>query len=154
MSTTLPTAVAAELPTTQPVSCLRLSLAEFTRRVEAAKAKAQATPQAALSFEERQYVPTPGHNILWHPAFPRWFLAQLCPLPLYQVGAWLTNYLLNKPDQPLDFFDFGYVADVLRAGIGHEPPPIDACKYRRALEWVEEVGAAGLWAAQEGPSHE
>jgi hypothetical protein len=153
MSSTLPAVIAIELLAPSPVSCLRLSLAEFTRRVEAAKAKAQATPPAARS-EEQPLIPTLGHNILWHPAFPRWFLAQLCPLPLYQVGAWLTDRLLTKPDGPLDLLDFGYVADVLRAGLGHEPPATDACKYRRALEWVEEVGAAGLLAAQEGATRE
>jgi len=149
-----PVAVATELLATPPVSCLRLSLAEFTRRVEAAKAQVKATPPATLFSEEQQHTLAPGHNILWHPAFPRWFLAQLCPLPLYQVGAWLTDYLLTRPGRPLDFLDFGYVADVLRAGLGHEPAPIDVCKYRRALEWVEEVGAAGLPAPQEGASHE
>lgn len=154
MSSALPAAVATELLATSPVSCLRLSLVEFTRRVDAAKVKAQATPPAACSLEEEQLTPTQGHNILWHPAFPRWFLAQLCPLPLYQVGAWLTDRLLTKPDRPLDLLDFGYLADVLRAGLGHEPPATDACNYCRALEWVEEVGAAGLLAAQEGATRE
>ncbi|MDO7886005.1 hypothetical protein [Hymenobacter cheonanensis] len=61
---------------------------------------------------------------------------------------------MTTPKRPLGLLDFGYVADVLRAGLANEPSTRDACTYRRALDWVEQVGAASLSTEQEGGARE
>jgi hypothetical protein len=82
-------------------------------------------------------------SILWHDDFVHGLKFLVCDKLLYRVTADLPSQLEEANDnEPLDFWDYGYVADMLRELLRQlDTPKGDRQNLRRALAWVEERGS-------------
>jgi hypothetical protein len=120
------------------ISCFALSQAELVRRETAAHLRAE---QVAAEEEISPY--EIGRFILWHIECPVGLKLTVCDQELFRLTASLPTDLLDmNGGQPLDFWDYAYVADVLREWLtAFDHPAGDARCLRRALAWVEEAGA-------------
>lgn len=83
-----------------------------------------------------------GGAPLWHPTFGQSFATRIGAVTLYQVGAWLAEAVAGEPE-PLDYWDFGLLADALRMAIADNKRSKQRASWQRALSWVESQ-AAGL----------
>ena len=121
------------------ISCFALSQPEMLRREEAAHRRAE-----RLAKQEQTHPYEIGRFQLWHVECPLGLRLVVCDNELFRLTAYLPADLLEmNGGQPLDFFDYGYVADVLRELL-HEASLLrgDAQNLRRALAWVEERGSS------------
>lgn len=136
--TTLPNSTSPLLDNGQPaISCFAISQAELVRRQTAAHLRAEAISQQE---ETEPYVV--GRTQLWHEECPQGLVLAVCDEQLFRLTAFLPFVLLEmNGGQPLDFYDYGYVADVLRDAL--QSPAFgagDAQLLRRGLAWAEEQG--------------
>ncbi len=120
------------------ISCFTISQAELVRRQTAAHLRAEAIGQQE---DTAPYVV--GRTQLWHEECPRGLKLAVCDEQLYRLTAFLPFVLLEmNGGQALDFYDYGYVADVLReALLALDLLPGDAQNLRRGLAWAEEQGS-------------
>jgi hypothetical protein len=138
----------------QPViSCFTISLTELVRRSMAAHERAQevAAQQGATSAADFvEELTAAGRNQLWHADFPTGLKLLVCDNELFRLTADLPSQLLEaNGGQPLDFFDYGYVADVLREWVTDAALlPGEGQLMRRALAWVEKQGSGLLAYSQ------
>lgn len=126
----------SSLTTTVPVvSCLNLPHAEYRRRTLAAQA-------LVIKFDsdanETEWL---ASEVLWSDAFWGSFPEYIVHMPLYQIGAWFDEHRIHDYDdsRPFDFWDYCYIADVLREAIVDNTIAQTFC-LERALAWVEQTG--------------
>lgn len=119
------------------VSCFALSKEELVARQDAAHARAEqlAQKEGVNSYDL-------GRFLLWHVECPFGLKATICDEELFRLTAFLPETLQEmNGGQPLDFFDYGYVADVVREYLAESSClPGDAQNLRRALAWAEQQG--------------
>jgi hypothetical protein len=123
----------------QPViSCFALSKVELVRREDAAHLRAE-----QLAVQEETSPWEIGRFQLWHTECPVGLKLVVCDEELFRLTAFLPTDLLEmNGGQPLDFWDYAYVADVLREWlVALDTPAGDMRNMRRALAWVEERGS-------------
>jgi hypothetical protein len=120
------------------ISCFALSQAELLRRENAAHLRAE-----KLAVQEEVSAYEIGRFQLWHVECPLGLRLVVCDQELFRVTAFLPADLLEmNGGQPLDFWDYAYVADVLREQLATGNDPVgDVRCLRRALAWVEEKGS-------------
>lgn len=123
--------------------------AELLRRQQLAEQayKREAATERASAFQD--YRPDGclcrlqlGGASLWHPSFGLLLVTRLGNISLPQVAAWLAEAVAGEP-QPLDYWDFGLLADTLRMAIADNERSKRRASWQRALDWVENQ-AAGL----------
>jgi hypothetical protein len=128
------------------ISCFAISQEELVRRLTVAHERAQevAAQQGATNDTDHlDELLAAGRNQLWHADFPIGLKLLVCDNELFRVTADLPSQLLAaNSGQTLDFFDYGYVADVLREWLA-DGSLFQGEKQimRRALAWVEERGS-------------
>jgi hypothetical protein len=129
------------------ISCFALSEAELLRRLDSAHGRADRlaaqevpTGDATALMQALIYA---GRGQLWHANFPDGLRLLVCDNQLFRLTADLPGQLLAANDgRALDFFDYGYVADVLREWLlSPAVLPSEAHCLRRALAWAEERGS-------------
>jgi hypothetical protein len=84
-----------------------------------------------------------ARRTLWHDDFAQGLKLLVCDKFLFRVTAELPEQLEEaNGNEPLDFWDYGYVADVLRELIQEfGTPKGDRANLQRALAWVEREGS-------------
>jgi len=129
---------------TPVVSCFTLPIDELVQRQNFAyeRAKAQAQTEGADAEDARAI----ASMTLWHSEFSNGLYMCIRDNELFRVAADLPGELLVANGmRELDFYDYGYVADVLRERLASSVVTAgDAQNLRRALAWVEQTGAALL----------
>lgn len=129
------------------ISCFNLNWAELKRRNDVAHQRAakearelsKGQPEQALLEQYAQV----ARSILWHTDFADGLRLLVCDRELFEVAAGLPLDLEGaNGEQPLDFWDYGYVADLLRELLATQGlPKGDRLCLKRALAWVEEKGS-------------
>jgi hypothetical protein len=130
------------------ISCFSLPIDELVSRQNFAYERAKAQAQAeGVDDEDAQEI---ARMTLWHSEFPAGFFLYVSDNDLFRVAADLPNELfVANGCRELDFYDYGYVADVLRERLASVClTQGDAQNLRRALAWVEQTGTALLPAEQ------
>lgn len=129
------------------ISCLNIKLEELTRRTNAAHDRAQQELKAQADKLQgqdlMQLALELARHTLWHEDFSAGLKFMVCDRRLFRVAADLPSQLEEANEgQPLDFWDYGYVADELRELLTvQDLPKGDRQNLRRALAWVEEKGS-------------
>lgn len=126
------------------VSCFNLPIDELVQRQNLAYKRAKAQAQAEGADEgDAQSI---ASMTLWHGEFSTGIFLYISDNDLFRVAADLPGQLLRANGcRNLDFYDYGYVADVLRERLTSVYLTLgDAQNLRRALAWVEQAGAALL----------
>jgi hypothetical protein len=120
------------------ISCFTISQQEVVRRETAAHLRAE-----RLAEQEETSPYEVGRFQLWHVECRAGLKLLVCDEELFRLTAYLPADLLEmNGGQALDFFDYGYVADVLRELLTEQGlPKGDRQNLRRALAWVEERGS-------------
>jgi hypothetical protein len=129
------------------ISCFSASREELARREAAAHARAKALARQQEPDPERQEAAASeiGQYLLWHVDFPATFRLLVCDAFLFRLTADLAHELPEANDgQPLDYWDYGYVADILREALVDSPSLQGTLNLTRALRWVEAQGARKL----------
>lgn len=126
------------------ICCFALSPADLARRVSAAHERAcallaqQPPASPAEAAAERAHL---SRYQLWHEDFTLGLKLLVCDTPLYRLTADLPGQLqAANGEQPLDFWDYAYLADVLRELLTSHCHKGDRLHLRRALAWVEQQG--------------
>jgi hypothetical protein len=129
------------------ISCINLSWAELKRRNDLAHQQAEEKTRVLVKEEPSQDAVTHYAAVacfaMWHTDFPAGLKMMVCDTELFEVAARLPMDLLDaNGGEPLDFWDYGYVADVLRELLTERSlPKGDRLCLKRALAWVEERGS-------------
>jgi hypothetical protein len=129
------------------ISCLNLNATELYRRVNAAHDKADklvaALPCELAGEDLVSEAIRISRHILWHADFADGLRLWVCDNQLFRLVADLPSQLQEaNNEQRLDFYDYGYVADVLRELLTeYGLPKGDRLCLKRALAWVEERGS-------------
>lgn len=119
------------------ISLTHIGLRLLLEREQAATRRAQAL--AAQEFEPGELKKDAdwfGRGILWHDAFPQGLRLLVCDTPLYRLTALLSFDLPSMNNGPLDYYDYGYVADVLRELLADCQTWQEELALSRALAWV------------------
>jgi hypothetical protein len=128
------------------ISCFNLSWAELKRRNDLAHERANAQtkelPKDLPDLELIGRYAEIARAIMWHTDFPAGLKLLVCDTELFEVAARLQTDLQDaNGGQGLDFWDYGYVADLLRELLSERHlPKGDRLCLKRALAWVEERG--------------
>jgi hypothetical protein len=147
--TTSQAAIHPLLANGQPaVSCFGMHIDEIVQRQNFAYERAKAKAQAEGADE--QDAQDIASMTLWHGFFPDGICLYISDNDLFRVTADLPGELFAANGcRELDFYDYGYVADILRERLAScVLTQGDAQNLRRALAWVEQAGAALLPTVQ------
>jgi hypothetical protein len=129
------------------ISCFNLDWVGLKRRNDLAHQRAEKQAKElpkALSEQEllEQYAQI-ARTTMWHTDFRDGLKLLVCDTDLFEVAARLQMDLEDaNGGQSLDFWDCGYVADLLRELLAEQSlPKGDRLCLKRALAWVEERGS-------------
>lgn len=129
------------------ISCFLLNWAELKRRNDLAHERAakelRKISVGLANNELYEHLAEIAHNTLWHTDYPAGLKMRVCDTELFEVAARLPLDLLDaNGGEPLDFWDYGYVADLLREMLSEgQLPQGDRLCLKRALAWVEQRGS-------------
>jgi len=129
------------------ISCLGLSWAELKQRndlaYERGVAEMRNLDKSLTDNELYDQYALVAQGILWHTEFPIGLRLCVCDMELFEVAARLPlDLVAANGGEPLDFFDYAYVADVLREWLCDTTLAAgDMQNLRRALAWAEHKGS-------------
>ncbi|MGI4736118.1 MAG: hypothetical protein ACRYG7_13155 [Janthinobacterium lividum] len=133
------------------ISCFTLEWAELKRRNDLAHERAAAKSEERASdmpdLEAIEHYKAIARRTMWHTDFLTGLKLLVCDTQLFELAACLPMDLKDaNAGEPLDFWDFAYLADMLRELLtqGHCIGKGDRLCLKRALAWVEGHGS-GLW---------
>lgn len=126
------------------ISCFGMHIDEIVQRQNFAyeRAKAKAEAEGVCEQDAKDI----ASMTLWHGEFSTGIFLYISDNDLFRVAADLPGELyVANGCRDLDFYDYGYVADVLRERLASCVLTAgDAQNLRRALAWVEQAGTTLL----------
>jgi hypothetical protein len=129
------------------ISCFSLGWAELKRRNDLAHQRAEEQtrrlPKSLAEQELLEEYTRIACATMWHTDFRDGLKLLVCDTGLFEVAARLQLDLEDaNGGAGLDFWDCGYVADLLRELLAEQSlPKGDRLCLKRALAWVEERGS-------------
>jgi hypothetical protein len=129
------------------ISCFNLTWVELKRRNDLAHQRAEEKAKVLAKEEPSQDViehyAAVSRATMWHTDFPDGLKMLVCDTELFELTARLPMDLEDaNAGEPLDFWDCGYLADLLRELLAEQYRPAgDRLCLKRALAWIEKRGS-------------